>query len=166
MSQRLKTLSLLRHAGERGVTNSEFIDWRIFRYAARLHELREEGYEIRTQVFGSKAVYALVSEPDGVERTASNPPDPPGNASRGVGAASTPTSAGSKAPGGSGETGLITRVSASGSLNADVDDGRGVAPETGSLSPGLGGPAAVVSADTLFPVEHEPRSPYEYEDAA
>jgi|ERR1700684_1252308 len=108
MSQRTKTLALLRNAGDRGVTNSEFIDWRIFRYAARLHELREEGFEIRTEVFGSKATYKLVSEPG-------------------------------------------------------VDDGRRVAPETGSLSPGLGGPAAVVSADRLF--EERPLNPYEAEAA-
>jgi Helix-turn-helix domain len=62
MSQRTRVLALLRHAGERGVTNSEFVDWRIFRYAARLHELREEGYEIRTKAFGSKVTYTLVSE--------------------------------------------------------------------------------------------------------
>lgn len=110
MSQRTKTLTLLRNAGERGVTNSEFIDWRIFRYAARLHELREEGFEIRTEVFGSKATYKLVSEP------------------------------------------------------GDVDDGRRGA-EDGlsqlSPSPGLPTSVAVVNAGTLFPVEHEPRSPYD-----
>lgn len=111
MSQRTKTLALLRNAGDRGVTNSEFIDWRIFRYAARLHELREEGFEIRTEVFGSKATYKLVSEPD-------------------------------------------------------VDDGRR-GDRALSLSPGLiERPAAVASAGTLFPVEHEPRSPYDLNSEA
>jgi len=63
VSQRTRVLALLRHAGDRGVTNSEFIDWRIFRYAARLHELRDEGYEIDTKAFGSKVTYTLVGEP-------------------------------------------------------------------------------------------------------
>lgn len=117
MSQRLKTLSLLRHAGERGVTNSEFIDWRIFRY---------------------------MSEPDDVERTVSSPDSSPGARS--------------------------LASPADGSLSADVDDGRRGDSQPGSSfsSPAANrvAPAAVVNTDTLFPVEHEPRSPYEYEDAA
>lgn len=43
----------------------------------------------------------------------------------------------------------------------DVDDGRRVG-QAPSLSPGPGShPVAVANAETLFPVEHEPRSPYD-----
>jgi hypothetical protein len=71
-----------------------------------------------------------------VGRTVSNPPDPSADMPRGVGAASTPTSAGSKAPGVSGNAGLITHASAGGSLNA------------GQLF-------------SVEPVEHEPLNPYD-----
>jgi hypothetical protein len=76
VSQRLKVLSLLRHAGDTGVTNAVFLDWRIPRFSARILELREEGYEIRTDTEDhSRVRYTLVSEPAegvldaGVERT-------------------------------------------------------------------------------------------------
>lgn len=99
------------------------------------------------------------------ERTASNPPDQPGD--RPMDGGATARTRGSKAPGVSGDAGLISRASASGSLNADVDDGRGEDQDQ-SLSPGLAGrlPAAVVNTGTLFGLEPErPRSPYDLEAA-
>jgi Helix-turn-helix domain len=65
MSQRHKVLSLLRHAGDAGVTNAVFLDWRIPRFSARICELREDGYEITTGAeHNSRVRYTLVSEPD------------------------------------------------------------------------------------------------------
>lgn len=82
-----------------------------------------------------------------VERTSGNPPPSTGQVTGVISQ-------------GGRDAGLITRASAAGSLSADVDDGRREGQAT--LSPGLiERPAAVVSAGTLFPVEHEPRSPYD-----
>jgi Helix-turn-helix domain len=118
MSQRHKVLSLLRHAGESGVTNAVFLDWRIPRFSARIKELRDEGYEIRTEgQTNSRVRYTLLSEPD-VERTASSPPDQPANAPHSAPATDVWSHVGSKSGVVSGETGPITRVSASGSLDA------------------------------------------------
>jgi hypothetical protein len=117
MSQRLRVLQLLRHAGDRGVTNGEFVDWRILRYSARIHQLREEGCEIRTEAGpGSRVRYVLVSEPS-VERTASYSPDPPASPPMVGGVAVVPTDDGRKAPVAPGDAGLITRASTGGSLS-------------------------------------------------
>jgi hypothetical protein len=144
VSQRSKVLRLLQQAGDRGVTNAVFLDWRIPRFGGRIFELREEGYEILTEAEGhSRVRYVLVSEPD-VERTSSNPPDPPADApSSGVGA--TAQSRGSKAPGVSGGAGLITRAPAAGSLDGDS-----------SLSTG---------SDRLFEMEPERVGHYDREAA-
>jgi|HubBroStandDraft_3_1064219.scaffolds.fasta_scaffold201560_3 hypothetical protein len=90
----------------------------ITRVAARLWDAEQEGFSF--ECIGKRdrcKVFRLCGEPD-VERTASNPPDRPANAPHGVPAAEVLSPLGGKAGGVSGETGLITRVSASGSLDA------------------------------------------------
>lgn len=54
----------LEEAGEKGVTNAEFIAMRIFRYSSRLRENRQEGAIIDTiQVRGGLYRYVLRSKP-------------------------------------------------------------------------------------------------------
>lgn len=48
MTQKLTVLQALKDAGDRGVSNGELNALGIFRYSARVHELREEGHQIRT----------------------------------------------------------------------------------------------------------------------
>jgi hypothetical protein len=104
----------------RGVTQVDFlgpsvVDGKepITRLAARLWDAEQEGYSFECLGRRDKCkVWRLCGEPD-VERTASNPPDPAGNTPHGAGAAAPTASRGIP-----GETGLITRVSASGSLDA------------------------------------------------
>ena len=49
MSHRTKILSLLRERGNQGVTNKELNhDLGIFRYGARIMELRQEGHNIQS----------------------------------------------------------------------------------------------------------------------
>jgi len=48
MTKKEKVLSMLEAAGDRGVTNRELNDAGIFRYSARIKELRDEGKEILT----------------------------------------------------------------------------------------------------------------------
>ncbi len=113
----------------RGITQIDFlapsvVDGKepITRVAARLWDAEQEGYSF--ECLGRRdrcKVWRLCGEPD-VERTASNPPDPPANAPQGVGATDTRTRVGSKAPGVSGGSGLTTRREpASGSLDTGVE---------------------------------------------
>jgi hypothetical protein len=59
MTQRDRVLSLLEQAGPEGVTNAQFAQERILRYAARLKELRDEGYEISTYGTNGTVRYVL-----------------------------------------------------------------------------------------------------------
>jgi hypothetical protein len=71
-----------------------------------------------------------------VERTASNPPDRPANAPpRHVGSKAGHIGCGHAVRAVSGDAGLITRASASGSLNADVEGDGGVHPDGESANP-------------------------------
>ena len=45
----VRVLSMLKHAGARGVTSGEFAQAYVLRYSARLHELRKAGYQIRIE---------------------------------------------------------------------------------------------------------------------
>lgn len=49
MSQRQTVLDALTNAGAQGVTNGELNRLGIFRYSARIHELRAAGHQIRTE---------------------------------------------------------------------------------------------------------------------
>ena len=77
MSQRLTVLQYLRQAGDRGVTNGFFADKHILRYSARVHELRDLGFIIRTEKqAGSKVRFILLSEPDPEQTIGEKPPPP------------------------------------------------------------------------------------------
>lgn len=75
MTQRDTILDALRKAGSLGVTNGALNRLGIFRYSARIHELRERGYEIKT-VNGADglATFYLKAEPSPLP---SSPPPPP-----------------------------------------------------------------------------------------
>ena len=47
-SQNARVLSMLRRKKSRGITAVDGFNARIFRLAARIHELRAAGYDIRT----------------------------------------------------------------------------------------------------------------------
>lgn len=83
MSQRETVLQALRDAGDRGVTNGELNRLGIFRYSARIHELRQAGHTIRTEN-GEGGLATFFLEHD-VEAQAAAPPAP---VSPGVGASS------------------------------------------------------------------------------
>lgn len=141
MSQRLKVLSLLRHAGDTGVTNAVFLDWRIPRFSARIRELREEGFEIRTEGQNNSRVrYTLVSEPD-VERAGSSPDLPPG-ARRSLAPAASSLGAGVEHP-----------IDIPSSHPCRGGPGRSGAPVDG-----------VLSSERLF--DMEPERTHHYEEAA
>lgn len=78
MTQRETVLKALREGGKGGVTNGHLNRLGIFRYSARIHELRDQGYVIRT-VNGKAglATFYLESEPAPPE-PASPPVHPPG----------------------------------------------------------------------------------------
>lgn len=73
MTQRETILDALRKAGPLGVTNGALNRLGIFRYSARIHELRASGYEIRT-VNGTDglAIFYLENEPS--PQPVSSPP--------------------------------------------------------------------------------------------
>ena len=48
MTKKEKVLSMLQAAGDRGVTNRELNEAGVYRYSARIKELRDEGTEILT----------------------------------------------------------------------------------------------------------------------
>lgn len=64
MSQAKAILRLLDEAGERGVTNFT-LNPVAYRYAARIHELRLAGYNIKTLTGKkpSERIFVLVKEP-------------------------------------------------------------------------------------------------------
>jgi hypothetical protein len=109
----------------RGVTQVDFlgpsvVDGKepITRLAARLWDAEREGYSFECLGRRDKCkVWRLCGEPD-VERTASNPPDQPANAPHGAPATDVWSHVGSKSGVVSGDAGLISRASASGSLDA------------------------------------------------
>jgi hypothetical protein len=58
-------IAKLEERGEQGVTNSEFIGMRIFRYSSRLFESRKEGHDIDAKNLGGGLwLYILRSKPD------------------------------------------------------------------------------------------------------
>ena len=60
MSQKTQILNMLQRAGDRGVTGNEFYANYLPRFAARIKELRDQGYEISTErVDGNHFVYTL-----------------------------------------------------------------------------------------------------------
>ena len=75
MTQRGRVLQALRAAGSAGVTNGQLHDLGVWRYSARIHELREEGYTIRT-VNGKDglATFFLEAEPQTASPSLSPPP--------------------------------------------------------------------------------------------
>ena len=46
VTQKERILRALKASGAQGVTNRQFIDMNIFRYSARIEELRKEGHII------------------------------------------------------------------------------------------------------------------------
>lgn len=86
--------------------------------AARLWDAEQDGFSF--ECIGKRdrcKVFRLCGEP-AVERTASNPPDQPGNVPHGAPATDVWSHVGSKSGVVSGDAGLISRASASGSLDA------------------------------------------------
>ena len=60
LSQAEKIIRLLRIRKSKGVTNIELNNGVCFRYGARIHELRKDGYDIRTKhIKGSKWLFWL-----------------------------------------------------------------------------------------------------------
>lgn len=61
MTQRERILKMLEDAGDEGVTNLK-LNTVAFRYGGRLHELREDGYRIRSKhVKGSVWKFTLLN---------------------------------------------------------------------------------------------------------
>ena len=61
MSQKEKILKLLKERGANGATNYELNDI-CFRYGARIKDLRDEGYDIKTvREGGSRFKFVLVN---------------------------------------------------------------------------------------------------------
>lgn len=75
MSQRDQVLQALRQAGTNGVSNGYLNRLGIYRYSARVHELRRDGFEIRT-VNGRDGLctFYLTSEPSPPEPVSPSPP--------------------------------------------------------------------------------------------
>lgn len=70
MTQKQKVLQALRAAGPLGVTNRQLHDLGVWRYSARILELRHAGHAIRTENHkGGLARFYLDTEPA--------PPSPP-----------------------------------------------------------------------------------------
>lgn len=63
-NQRERILNLLRSAGEKGVTNNQLIKLCV-RWNSRMHELYQEGYEIKTELVADGVYkYILLKEPE------------------------------------------------------------------------------------------------------
>lgn len=77
--QRERVLAMLRAAGPRGVTTSQFLDARIPRFGGRLEELRNDyGHKITTmRVREGEFRYTLTRDGE-VERAVSSPESPSG----------------------------------------------------------------------------------------
>lgn len=52
MTKKQQTLELLRQAGDKGVDNRALVQAGVWRYSARVKELRDEGFQIRTERLG------------------------------------------------------------------------------------------------------------------
>jgi biotin operon repressor len=64
VTHREQVLEALRAAGPAGVSNGYLNRLGIFRYSARIHELRDRGFEIRTvNGKGGLATFYLTAEP-------------------------------------------------------------------------------------------------------
>lgn len=59
MSQKATIIQMLEDAGDRGVTSQEFYDVFLPRFAARIHELKADGYEIADEPEGRFKRYKL-----------------------------------------------------------------------------------------------------------
>lgn len=83
-------LTMLREAGETGVTTGQFIRAYQPRFSARLYELGKLGCEIDSERLDRNSfIYRLTYEPDDLERTAGTLPPLSGSA---LGAAGSPES--------------------------------------------------------------------------
>ena len=58
------------------MTNGFFADKRILRYSARIWELREEGFEIRTEAKAGTVRFTLTGEPQPIDPERSPVPPP------------------------------------------------------------------------------------------
>ena len=81
MTKKEKVLSMLEAAGDRGVTNRELNEAGIYRYSARIKELRDEGKTIDTvRIKGGYFKFRLASSPcgpaEGAERVTADTPHP------------------------------------------------------------------------------------------
>lgn len=57
---------MLKKAGEDGVTNTDFVDAGVYRYSARIKELRDEGVDVESiQIRGGFWKFRLASPPCG-----------------------------------------------------------------------------------------------------
>ena len=66
MTKKEQVLSMLEAAGERGVTNRQFTEAGIYRYSARIKELRDEGTNVDTiRIRGGYFKFRLASPPCG-----------------------------------------------------------------------------------------------------
>lgn len=67
LTQKQRVLQALRAAGHVGVTNWEFVeDMHIHRFGANLHQLKKDGYDIRTrQIKRGYFKYILMEEYNG-----------------------------------------------------------------------------------------------------
>lgn len=63
LTKKQLTLNLLRSAGKTGVDNRELNHAGIWRYSARIKELRDEGYNIRTIRLGQGHFRFILTEP-------------------------------------------------------------------------------------------------------
>lgn len=64
MTKREQVLSMLKAAGDRGVTNRELNEAGIYRYSARIKELRDEGVDVETvRIKGGYFKFRLVDFP-------------------------------------------------------------------------------------------------------
>lgn len=64
MTQKERVLKLLRERGSRGVRSFEFYEMRIPRGAARINDLKEEGYKITSESIdnGNERLYKLIEK--------------------------------------------------------------------------------------------------------
>lgn len=63
MTKKQKTLELLRQAGEDGVDNRALVQAGVWRYSARIKELRDAGYNIRTERLEQGHFRFVLTEP-------------------------------------------------------------------------------------------------------
>ena len=81
MTKKEQVLAMLQAAGDRGVTNRELNEAGIYRYSARIKELRDEGTEVDTiRIKGGYFKFRLVSPPcdpaEGAEGAVADTPRP------------------------------------------------------------------------------------------